>query len=88
VVQRGHETVPASHSGRASGVLIAVEVDSADVLHERAVALGLPIVQPLRTEEWGQRHFITVDPNGLLVDVIQGRDIPMTEAYARYVPDP
>jgi catechol 2,3-dioxygenase-like lactoylglutathione lyase family enzyme len=88
VVQRGHETVPVSHSGRPSGVLVTVEVDSADALHARAVELGLPIVQPLRTEEWGQRHFMTVDPNGLLVDVIQGRDIPMSEAYTRYVPDP
>jgi catechol 2,3-dioxygenase-like lactoylglutathione lyase family enzyme len=88
VVQRGHETVPQSHSGRPSGVLVAVEVDSADAVHERAVALGLPVVWALRTEAWGQRHFMTVDPNGLLVDVIQGEDIPMDEAFVRYVLDP
>ena len=41
---------------------------------------GLPEVQPLRDESFGQRHFILRDPSGNLVDVIE--NIPPTEDYA------
>jgi catechol 2,3-dioxygenase-like lactoylglutathione lyase family enzyme len=34
-------------------------------------AAGLPMDLELRSEQWGQRHFITHDPNGILIDVIQ-----------------
>ena len=30
-----------------------------------------PIELSLRDEDWGQRHFMALDPNGLLVDVVQ-----------------
>ena len=30
----------------------------------------MTIVQALRDEVFGQRHFIAADPNGILVDVI------------------
>jgi hypothetical protein len=39
----------------------------------------------LRSEAWGQRHFITSDPNGLLIDVIEL--IPPSEAYAQQYSD-
>ncbi|PFN00621.1 glyoxalase/bleomycin resistance/extradiol dioxygenase family protein, partial [Bacillus cereus] len=29
-----------------------------------------PLHLPLRNEEFGQRHFITSDPNGVLIDII------------------
>ena len=32
---------------------------------------GLPMILELKSEAWGQRHFITQDPNGILIDVIQ-----------------
>lgn len=70
LVRRGHETVPASHGQAAAGVLITVEVEDAAAVHARALALGLPIAQPLRDEVFGQRHFMAVDPDGLLVDVV------------------
>lgn len=70
-VLRGHETVPAPQAdARAAGVLITLEVPDVDAVHARAQALGLPIAQPLRSEIFGQRHFMTVDPDGLLVDVV------------------
>ena len=34
---------------------------------------------PLRDEAFGQRHFITADPNGVLIDVI--KPIPPTAEY-------
>ncbi|TJV16034.1 MAG: glyoxalase, partial [Mesorhizobium sp.] len=30
-----------------------------------------PILRTLRDEAFGQRHFITKDPNGVLIDVIK-----------------
>jgi uncharacterized glyoxalase superfamily protein PhnB len=34
------------------------------------VKRGLRIAQALRTEDFGMRHFMVADPNGLLVNVL------------------
>lgn len=70
IVARDHGSVPASFRASAAGMLVTVEVDDADAVHARAVAAGLPFHVPLRDEPWGQRHFITEDPDGVLVDVV------------------
>jgi len=44
---------------------------------------GLPIVLDLKSEEWGQRHFIVEDPNGILIDVIQNIE-PSAEFKEEY----
>jgi hypothetical protein len=36
------------------------------------------MVLDLKSEKWGQRHFITKDPNGLLIDVIQ--NVPLRKS--------
>lgn len=79
-VAQGHESVPAAFHGPTRGVLITVEVDDVDAVRARAAALGAEIAQELRDEEFGQRHFMAVDPNGLLVDVYQ--PIPFSPAFA------
>jgi hypothetical protein len=39
--------------------------------YERLIkGAGLPIQRDIRSESWGQWHFITADPNGVLIDVI------------------
>ncbi|WP_241385995.1 VOC family protein [Rhodococcus sp. CH91] len=70
LVVLGHETVPDGFRGTPTGVLVSVEVDDVDAVHARAVAAGHEIALDLRDEEFGQRHFMTVDPDGVLVDVI------------------
>lgn len=65
-----HQTIPAQARGEARGVLINFEVADVDAFYARVVAAGLPILQPLRAEDFGQRHFITSDPNGVLIDII------------------
>ena len=80
VLQGDHETVPAEGRGRVSGLLINFEVADVDAEYERARAAGLPILLALRDEEFGQRHFITRDPSGVLVDVI--KPIPPSAAFA------
>lgn len=81
IVERGHQTVPAGFHGAPSGVLISVEVKDATAVHSHAVEAGLPIAMSLRDENFGQRHFMTVDPDGLLVDVIEL--IPMRGEFAQ-----
>ncbi|RUU46737.1 glyoxalase [Mesorhizobium sp. M6A.T.Ca.TU.002.02.2.1] len=71
IVQGDHETMPEEGRGRASGLLINFEVRDPDAVYERILAAGLPILRTLRDEPFGQRHFITRDPNGVLIDVIK-----------------
>ncbi|MBD5784940.1 VOC family protein [Cellulosimicrobium terreum] len=70
VLDGDHETIPESGRGRAGGLLLNLEVEEVDAVHARFLAAGLPILRSLRDEAFGQRHFITADPNGVLVDVI------------------
>jgi uncharacterized glyoxalase superfamily protein PhnB len=79
IVQGDHETIPEEGRGRTSGLLINFEVRDPDAVYERVVAAGLPILRSLRDEPFGQRHFITRDPNGVLIDVI--KPIPPSEEF-------
>ena len=70
-VQASHSSVPDAFRASPAGAAITLEFDDVDVLFARATTMGLPIHVELRDEEWGQRHFITQDPTGLMVDVVQ-----------------
>jgi uncharacterized glyoxalase superfamily protein PhnB len=85
IVAGDHETIPAAARGKASGLLINFEVSDADVVYARVKAAGLPILLSLRDEAFGQRHFITRDPNGVLIDVIKPIP-PSAEFAASYAP--
>lgn len=72
IVQRDHPTMPEAHRQPAAGLLLNFEVEDADAEYERLVrGAGLPLVGDIRSEAFGQRHFIVADPAGVLVDVIQ-----------------
>ena len=79
IVHGDHETIPEEGRGRTSGLLINFEVRDPDAVYERIVAAGLPILCSLRDEPFGQRHFITKDPNGVLIDVI--KPIPLSPEF-------
>lgn len=84
IMQGDHETIPEVGRGKVSGLLINFEVEDVDAEFEAVRAKGLPIHVPLRDEPFGQRHFITSDPNGVLIDVI--KPIPPSEEFlAQYV---
>ncbi len=70
VVDGSHETIPASARGAVGGLLLNFEVADVDAAYEQFTSAGLPIQLALRDEAFGQRHFITSDPNGVLIDVI------------------
>lgn len=80
ILKGDHATIPASGRGRVSGLLVNFEVEDVDAVHARLMAEGLPIILPLRDEDFGQRHFITQDPNGVLIDIIT--PIAPSDAYA------
>jgi catechol 2,3-dioxygenase-like lactoylglutathione lyase family enzyme len=82
LVARGHDSIPARFADAT--VLVTVEVDDVDAVHARAVAARLPIELSLRDEDWGQRHFITRDPDGVPVDVVQVIPVTSPEAAAAY----
>ena len=68
-VDINHDSVPAAYQKASQGVVITIETEYVDDLYEKAQKLNLPMIMSLRDEEWGQRHFMVEDPNGLLVDV-------------------
>lgn len=81
ILDGAHATIPEVGRGAATGLLLNFEVEDVDAVHARLVAAGLPMLLALRDEPFGQRHFITSDPNGVLIDVIT--PIPPDEDYAR-----
>ena len=67
-----HPTVPDGYrTPLRGGLLLNFEVDDVDAEHHRLVLqAGLPELLALRTEAFGQRHFIVAAPDGVMVDVI------------------
>ncbi|MEU4573046.1 VOC family protein [Nonomuraea sp. ATR24] len=76
-----HPTLPEAYRKRAAGVLLNFEVADVDAEWRRLVLDGgLKPELELRSEDFGQRHFIVADPTGVLIDVIT--NIEPTEEYA------
>ena len=74
-----HSSLPEKFRQPTRGVLINFEVADVDAVYQDLKTKKVPILKEVTSEEWGQRHFITADPNGILVDVIQ--NIPPSDAY-------
>ncbi|MDD7970822.1 VOC family protein [Roseinatronobacter alkalisoli] len=87
ILDASHDTIPECARHRpASGVLLNFEVPDVDAVHDALVTKGLPVLLSLRDEPFGQRHFITQDPNGVLIDVITPIE-PSAEFIAQYAAD-
>lgn len=82
LLQPDHETVPADFRQPLSGLLLLnFEVEDVDAVYQKLIIEdGLALHIPLRDEAFGQRHFITSDPNGILIDII--KVIPPSEDEA------
>ncbi|WP_436758352.1 VOC family protein [Streptosporangium sp. V21-05] len=71
LVDSGHPTVPEKYRSAVRGLILNFEVADVDAEHDRLVREArLPVELTLRTEEFGQRHFIVAAPDGVLIDVI------------------
>jgi uncharacterized glyoxalase superfamily protein PhnB len=69
-VKPGHELLAGRTPSPGSyGVVLTIHVDDVDVAYERAKQLG-EIVAEIRNEDYGQRHFLMVDPNGIVLNVM------------------
>ena len=80
VLDYRHETVPTGFRSLLSGLLLNVEVDNVDeIYHFFKKDLECKIVSDIKSEQFGQRHFIIEGPSKVLVDVIQV--IPPSEEY-------
>ncbi|MGV9316860.1 VOC family protein [Streptomyces sp. NPDC003691] len=77
-----HPTVPEGRRTPLTGcLLLNFEVEDVDAEHRRLVGgAGLAELLPLRTEDFGQRHFIVEAPDGVMIDVITV--IPPADDYA------
>jgi catechol 2,3-dioxygenase-like lactoylglutathione lyase family enzyme len=76
-----HSTLPQAYHTPVRGLLLNFEVQDVDAEWERLVVRGgLKAALELRSEDFGQRHFIVADPNGVLIDVIT--PIPPSATYA------
>lgn len=86
LLEAGHPTLPEGfRAPSAQGVLLNFEVADVDAEWQRLVVEGgLAPVLELRSEGFGQRHFIVADPGGALVDVIT-EIAPSAEFAARFL---
>lgn len=81
IIAHDHETVVREYQKPVQGLLLNMEVEDADAEYDRLIKkAGLPLRRELLTEDFGQRHFATSDPNGVLIDVIQ--IVPPSGEYA------
>lgn len=65
-----HDSMPANHQTSASGMLLTVDAADANAVWNTLNG-RFEVVQPIRDEEWGQRHFILKLNGGVLVDVVE-----------------
>ncbi|GAA2054759.1 MULTISPECIES: VOC family protein [Streptomyces] len=80
-----HPTLPAAYRTPVRGLLLNFEVTDVDAEWDRLVTrAGLTPELTLRNEDFGQRHFIVADPNGVLIDVITPI-APTAEFAGQYV---
>jgi catechol 2,3-dioxygenase-like lactoylglutathione lyase family enzyme len=49
---------------------VSIEVADVDVVHAQAIERHLEIVYPLTDEPWGVRRFFVVDPNGIVLNIM------------------
>jgi predicted enzyme related to lactoylglutathione lyase len=59
-----------SASSGTYGVVLTIHFDDVDEAYKRAQRLGAEIAAEIRNEDYGQRHFLVVDPNGLVLNVM------------------
>lgn len=80
-----HPSVPPGpESFDGKGMILTVEVADAEAAYAHLSAAGAPVVHPLTDEPWGQRRFMTRDPAGVLVDVVEQIE-PQAGFWDRYM---
>lgn len=77
-----HPSIPEAFRKPVQGLILNFEVEEVDAEYERLIKeAGLSLALDIRSEDFGQRHFIVNAPGGVLIDVIT--NIPPSEEFAR-----
>lgn len=69
IISRTSGLVPPQFQKAPTGMYVTFVVPDVDIVYSKAVSLGITIVQEPKNEFYGQRRFLTVDPNGCLIDI-------------------
>ncbi|NWG54149.1 MAG: VOC family protein [Hydrogenophilaceae bacterium] len=70
---------PGPEAFDGKGMILTVQVADAAAAQAALRGAGAPIDYPLAVEAWGQRRFMTRDPAGVLIDVVE--QIAPAEGY-------
>lgn len=85
-LQPNHPTQPdflqAAYGG--TGIIYSFEVENVDQEYDKIKDNQIPILLPVITETWGQRHFMLKDPAGMVLDIVQHAE-PSAEYQNKYV---
>lgn len=52
------------------GVYLTIEVENVDEVYRKLKSKGVKPAFEIRDEEWGDRHFAIIDPNGVGIDIV------------------
>jgi len=66
------------------GMIVTIQVEDAAATLATLRRQGAPITYDLHEEPWGQRRFMTLDPSGILVDVVEQTE-PATGYWDQYM---
>lgn len=80
---KNHELIPMAYQKPPQGCSLVFVVPDCDAVFDHAQTMGLEIVQPPKNEDYGQRRFLTVDPDGVLLDISSNCE-PSPEFIAKY----
>jgi len=85
-LRRGMQMLPDDQrDDRATGLILAFEVDNLEGELARLRSEGVAITMPLRSEEWGERAFQVRDPNGVIIELLDWKaPSPARTAAARH----
>lgn len=69
IIKRTHDLVPKTFQTTPSGMYVTFVVPNVDAVYQKAIDMGVTVVQAPRNEFYGQRRFLVLDPAGCLIDV-------------------
>ena len=65
-----NEVAEEARDAPVRGLVLALTVGDLDVEEARLRAEGVPSLQPIQQDEWGERRFQVADPNGLRIQLV------------------
>ena len=69
IIKKDHELVPVEYQNQPTGMYITFVVTDVDETYKKELEMKAPIIQEPRNEFYGQRRFLTKDPDGCLIDI-------------------